>query len=77
MQGNDMELITAKSAGFCFGVKKAVETVAPGRLYLGCRFCKGFPDAIRAAADGVEARAVGLCARCGVPVREPRLPAPR
>ena len=31
-------------------VKKAVETVAPGRLYLGCRFCKGFPDAIRAAS---------------------------
>ena len=31
-------------------VKKAVETVAPGRLYLGCRFCKGYPDAIRAAS---------------------------
>ena len=31
-------------------VKKAVETVAPGRLYLGCRFCKGFPDAVRAAS---------------------------
>ena len=30
-------------------VKKAVETVAPGRLYLGCRFCKGYPDAVRAA----------------------------
>ena len=30
-------------------VKKAIETVAPGRLYLGCRFCKGYPDAIRAA----------------------------
>ena len=31
-------------------VKKAIETVAPGRLYLGCRFCKGYPDAIRAAS---------------------------
>ena len=30
-------------------VKRAVETVAPGRLYLGCRFCNSYPDAIRAA----------------------------
>ena len=31
-------------------VKRAIETVAPGRLYLGCRFCNSFPDAIRATA---------------------------
>ena len=31
-------------------IKKVIETVAPGRLYLGCRFCKGFPNAVRAAA---------------------------
>ena len=31
-------------------VKKAIETVAPGRLYLGCRFCKAYPDALRAAS---------------------------
>ena len=31
-------------------VKRAVQKVAPGRLYLGCRFCNSYPDAIRAAA---------------------------
>ena len=31
-------------------VKRAIETVAPGRLYLGCRFCDAYPDALRAAA---------------------------
>lgn len=31
-------------------VKQAIEKVAPGRLYLGCRFCNSFPDAIQATA---------------------------
>ena len=31
-------------------VKRVVQKVAPGRLYLGCRFCNSYPDAIRAAA---------------------------
>ena len=31
-------------------VKRVVEKVASGRLYLGCRFCNSYPDAIRAAA---------------------------
>ena len=33
------------------------------------------PDAIREAVAGVEARALALCARCGLAVREPPLPA--
>ena len=46
----DVRAFTADIAERYFStVKKAVETVAPGRLYLGCRFCKGYPDAIRAA----------------------------
>ena len=46
----DVRAFTADIAEQYFStVKKAVETVAPGRLYLGCRFCKGYPDAIRAA----------------------------
>lgn len=32
------------------------------------------PDAIREAASGVEARALALCERCGLAVREPPLP---
>ena len=31
-------------------VKRVVQKVAPGRLYLGCRFCNSYPDAIRAAS---------------------------
>ena len=31
-------------------VKRAIEKIAPGRLYLGCRFCNAYPDALRAAA---------------------------
>ena len=31
-------------------VKRVVGKIAPGRLYLGCRFCNSYPDAIRAAA---------------------------
>ena len=46
----DVRAFTADIAERYFStVKKAVETVAPGRMYLGCRFCKGYPDAIRAA----------------------------
>jgi len=35
------------------------------------------PAALRAAAAGDEARALALCARCGIAVREPPLPAVR
>ena len=31
-------------------MRDAVKAVAPNRLYLGCRFCNSYPDAIRAAA---------------------------